>query len=1139
MEVSWKGVNIINWLCVFMHRYLECHDLRLAPLLLSGYRSVASAPNLCEHKQALLNLRRKCFHLNNLSAIRKSVIRYNDHYITEQRKGEPDRRLFNINEKTLEFSLVHDLLPLEVSEAIKQLEMPHESLPHKGLFVSSSDSKKFIQIKDASSSFTYELDGLPNIERPEQHDFSPPYKEPIQIEFSELFELAREMDAIDEEMSYRAGNWFERLKNIICEIPLVDGQFKQTNRITLEAVKHLIGLPGSGKTTLLVCVTNWLFKNGFRTVLFFPSIDVCRQYLTTLRRYNVEAGLLMGRSGNTRKRHAHQLAETIASGDHLNGFALTAPGADYFSTTCPLSAYTTASEAGLVPEGTFCEDVLERNESHSQNKNSNSGKLQPRLCPLWSCCGYQKAPRELVGSKVWLGHIASADTDVPKHVIEQRMRYFELIAKRSDVVIFDEADRVQSHLDEQGIATLSLTGDVNSFNADLLNRQRELAAGHNYQLGDSQIFSFYVSTLDFSRCSHLLVNAVQSLDRLQLAKYEGALLTPARILGELISGSGKNTHKEISNSDSLFRKKDALSQLWESASVHAFINRLGSPDEVIGKNLDIKFVAKNLYITESDVKERHQTLVNAFRYWLTEESDSGLDNALKEILATINPYIQDDRQPQKMQQARLLTAVTFTIMGYRKLEPHANALIDEGFIEPLNMDQRCSEELLKYTNDNILGGLSGVRFFTSRSTINNSVIEHKNIRLQYILFAGSPRAYMYNLHKFWEGSVSNPKVLFTSATSFLEKSPAFHVEKEPDYVVRGSQEKDRSEHSLFTFLPLKTTHHGKEFLRYSGEASEQKRKDNLERMVFQLLNNGFVENAIDKFDAYPKKRKAAFVVNSFEQCEQLKSFIDARFPEWKHRTVALTKDVGKFGDKHGYITTSQVEAIGDDDSIELLIFPMGAIGRGVNIVFTKGERERDAAIGNIFFLTRPHPSVDDLSLLVSIAGSKSEKFNQADFSHVSGIEAIHEALKKGRKEAYFHIGRLLRNPLMASRLGKLLEPFTANIAVELLQTIGRGMRGGCAVQCFFVDSAWAQMSCRGEKDTPVTSMLVQLVEILEDCINSPNPKHASIYSRLYGSFLEPLRRTKNLNFEKLESYEDPTEQEPYEPGCLTRDILDN
>ncbi|MCU7995261.1 hypothetical protein L5L55_10265 [Shewanella glacialipiscicola] len=1136
MVPKWKGPNVINWLCVFMSHYLGTSCLKMAPLLLSGYRSVASTPQMSGHEEALVNIRRICFHLSNISAIRKCIIRYNEHHASNQTMGSVDRRLFKINEKTLEFEFAFDHPPVEFNDAVQHLAMTYQPSAHSVQFISPGNAKHFIQIKDTNTSFTYEIKGLPKQVAPLHHDLSPPKKDPIKIPVSELRELARQMDDVDKERGYRLGNWENRLKNIICEVPQVGGKFLVTEVITLDEMKHLIGLPGSGKTTLLVCITKWLSEKGFRTVMFFPSIEVCRQYMTTLQRYDVKASLLMGRSRNTRKRHAHQLAESLASGDHLNGFASTLPGAKYFATSCPLPAYTTAFDAGLVPEEVFCEDVLEKNEDSSSR--SSAAKMQSRLCPLWSQCGYQLAPRELVEANVWLGHIASADTEVPKHTLTQKMRYFELIARRSDVVIFDEADKVQSHLDEQGIATLSLTGDANSFNADLLNRHRELAAGHNYTLGDPQIFSFYVSTLDFSRCSHLLVNAIQSLDRLQMARYEGSLLTPARILGELISGNNSKKVKVASDRDSLFRKKDALSQLWESAAVHAFINRLGLSEEVIGKNLDVAFIASSLFISKEDVKERHNVLVRAFRIWLSEEHDAGLDDALTEILDTINPYIPEDRVVQKIQQVRLLTAVSFTILGYRKLEPHANALIEQGFIEPLNIDQRCSADLLKHTNDNILGGLSGVRFFSSEGATSGNRAGSKNIRLQYVLFAGSPRAYMYNLHKFKMNAGSNPKVLLTSATSFLEQSPAFHVTKEPDYIVRGLEKKKAVTQSRFVFLPIKASAQGKEYLRYSGETLEKKRKDNLERMVFHLLNNRVVEDAINTFDSGLKKRKAAFVVNSFAQCEQLKMFIDMRFPEWRSKTVALTKDVEKHSGKTGYITASQVEAIGDDDSIELLIFPMGAIGRGVNIVFTNGERPRDAAIGCLFFLTRPHPSVDDLSLLVSIAGRRSEAFNQRNFSSVASLEEVAECLKISRKETYFQIGRLLRNPLMASRLGKLLEPFTANIAVELLQTIGRGMRNGCPVQCFFVDAAWAQMSCHGEKDTPVSSMLVQLIDILTECINHPDPKHAAIYTRLYRSFLDPLVETENLLYSRQSDYEDPTVQENYQPGCFFQEGLE-
>ena len=67
-----------------------------------------------------------------------------------------------------------------------------------------------------------------------------------------------------------------------------------------------------------------------------------------------------------------------------------------------------------------------------------------------------------------------------------------------------------------------------------------------------------------------------------------------------------------------------------------------------------------------------------------------------------------------------------------------------------------------------------------------------------------------------------------------------------------------------------------------------------------------------------------------------------------------------------------------------------------------------------------------------------------------------------------------------------------------------------AVQCFFVDRAWAEKSARGEADTATSSMLVQLRLILERGVHSPDPRTAALYTALYSPFLEPLSRTKGL-----------------------------
>ena len=202
-------------------------------------------------------------------------------------------------------------------------------------------------------------------------------------------------------------------------------------------------------------------------------------------------------------------------------------------------------------------------------------------------------------------------------------------------------------------------------------------------------------------------------------------------------------------------------------------------------------------------------------------------------------------------------------------------------------------------------------------------------------------------------------------------------------------------------------------------------------------------------------------------------------------------------------------------------------GRGVNIVFTKGSRKLDAAIGTIYFLTRPHPTTDDMQLLYSLAGKATQEFDSRVFNEKDDLAAIYNAWKNSRKQLWKTANHLLREPLMASRLGEdLFKPFTANQMVAILQTIGRGMRNGCPVQVYFVDAAWAIKSTQDKPDSGRDSMLVQMRIILEECVKHSDPVIREIYQELYGAFLDPLRRVEGVVYpEDLRNSEDVTDDE--------------
>ena len=150
--------------------------------------------------------------------------------------------------------------------------------------------------------------------------------------------------------------------------------------------------------------------------------------------------------------------------------------------------------------------------------------------------------------------------------------------------------------------------------------------------------------------------------------------------------------------------------------------------------------------------------------------------------------------------------------------------------------------------------------------------------------------------------------------------------------------------------------------------------------------------------------------------------------------------------------------------------------------------------------------MDDTQLLYSLAGRATQQFDGQIFGENDDLDSIKQTWQESGKKLKKTAKRLLREPLMASRLGPdLFESFTANQMVAILQAIGRGMRNGCPVKVYFVDAAWAIKSTEDKPDSGRYSMLVQMRIILEKCMNDPDPVKKAIYQELYSAFLKPLR----------------------------------
>jgi hypothetical protein len=257
-------------------------------------------------------------------------------------------------------------------------------------------------------------------------------------------------------------------------------------------------------------------------------------------------------------------------------------------------------------------------------------------------------------------------------------------------------------------------------------------------------------------------------------------------------------------------------------------------------------------------------------------------------------------------------------------------------------------------------------------------------------------------------------------------------------------------------------------------------------------------------------RKAGFVVNSYEQCEMLYGHIVQQFPAWRSRVRYLVRGGSLAAPTPHGVTASEVERLGEDRDWDLFIFPMTAIGRGVNIVYKFGSRTDKAMIGSLFFLTRPHPRTDSLNFLQGVVGEASECFDQAPFLT---IEAALKAMRLHRAQVSRKLGELLRLPQASRALGAHAKSFVADQMIMILQTIGRAMRGDCPAFVYFIDAAWAPKSAAGLTDSPRTSMLLMMRRVLEECLEHPHEGIRQCYENLYRSFYMPLSSISGLKVE--------------------------
>jgi hypothetical protein len=1022
-----------------------------------------------------------------------------------QHREEPGHGAFDINADTLAFTVRSPYDPeLRQAERILRSGLPVQTRDQS---LAATD-RDLVARLDHDRRLPFSFHGI-EFPPPAQHNLDRRPSPDLCVTWSELETLAVDLDHEDKVAGRDSQMWSQRLANSRVQVTTGAG-LRDSDTLVLTGLRHMIGLPGSGKTTLISLLCVLLARRKLRVAVFFTAIQVARVYLETLRRYGVRSALLVGRSADTHLRHANELAELVATRGN-GGFGHLVEGADLLAQACPLPAF-----AGEWP----AEDVWSIGDAPCESI-FEPGEKTAKLCPAWSLCGRVRNQRELVEADVWLGHIRSADTYVPAHTSCEQLRYFELAARTFDLVIVDESDEAQRVLDEYGTLTLQLTGNDNSVHARL-NQITSLLASNRRQFSDPLVWQMQRFNV-FDR--HLLrfLDEVRRLQRLrpELAReFADKLLTTSFLLRQAARAAGLE--------QALLRSQSALTDLWDTAMYAAFYER--DRESAWRKAREY---APILGLSEADGQTLHGRLKQLLVSYLSLDHPLQLDAPLGDLVSEMAAVLKVKDAELIRPHIRLLVVVGLTIASYQWQAKGARALAQRGELL-LARDlvfAQASQELRGLVPRSILGNFSAVRYREAADTVG--------LELDYVVMDCAPRLLVHRLHERGgreEGAGAH--VLLASATSWLESSSMFHVGKRPDIVLSARNPQLGAVRLHFEPKAHPVT---REPLAYSGggPASE----GNLRAMVRALAIRGQggsseLERVVQSVRTPLRKpRKAALVVNSYEQVRWVIEELYATNRQLAERARGVVRDFPTNRLERSYVLRGQVESLGADLGVDVLVFPLGALGRGVNIVFPDADEDRGlAGIGSVYFLTRPHPAAGDLGLMLSLLAQRTERIDRADLQALD-LATVEQYFNEQRYQVFSDIAQLLTRPMSASQLSeRLLPAFAANLLVSVLQTIGRGMRQ-MPVEVYFVDAAWARHSARGQPDSTRSSILVAMGEVLDDCLAARDPDQRDIYEALYGGFARAFREIEGVVYPEVRAAD---ESIPFFPSTAAlEDAMDD
>lgn len=241
---------------------------------------------------------------------------------------------------------------------------------------------------------------------------------PIEIDWDTVLMAAREMDRLTG-VKYR--------EDVLQKSKFMTRQGETANRISINGVTNLLGQVAAGKSTFADPLAVALAHKGMRIVFLETSLTKVCEKVDLFRKVGLKTVGMFSHQGESRR----NLARTLYRQDDL----FKSKYSDMVHTGCPLQAYIAPQETVIAVGEEPCFSLKQKNKR---------GKEVWYTCPFYGACPTTRKDNDLLEANVIVTTPAGL---AALQYGTQRDLLLEYLISNVDLIIVDEADKVQGQLD--------------------------------------------------------------------------------------------------------------------------------------------------------------------------------------------------------------------------------------------------------------------------------------------------------------------------------------------------------------------------------------------------------------------------------------------------------------------------------------------------------------------------------------------------------------------------------------------------------------------------------------------------------------------------------------------------------------------